>query len=452
MYKRVALTAALLAAGLISVAGRDRASPADAALQRAVGRLGQGRLRRRADDVPGAAGRARTPPPSSSRSRCRPESSSARPSSRPTARTRSSPPTAALLVRDGPRRGGRRRVGRGAHHARARDRGRPRPTSPRSTAARRASVPTDAASRSCACRASADAHARAGSDRRARRPPPNARRARRRSTRLIARTGRIVVRDLDTGRDEEIDTGDLLKTGVTCAADGAVLFAGALESETDREPDLPGPRRQPRHRRSRRATASRCRRRSTPPAARCSSSCRGRDRSARRPRAAGAAAAARTRGGRSGRSRRMRRRPARWRRRRGRRRRLRRRRTSFGILTLARQAGDRERRRAGAVARRPLGRRGSRAPVPRPAAASSACCWRRPTTCRRRSSCARAPSGSTRRRSRADGARVAFQMMPKDDWEIYLVGRDGKNETRVTREIQHDLAAAVPRRRSPARR
>ena len=30
-------------------------------------------------------------------------------------------------------------------------------------------------------------------------------------------------------------------------------------------------------------------------------------------------------------------------------------------------------------------------------------------------------------------------MMPNDDWEIYLVGRDGKGETRVTREIQHDV-------------
>jgi Tol biopolymer transport system component len=38
-----------------------------------------------------------------------------------------------------------------------------------------------------------------------------------------------------------------------------------------------------------------------------------------------------------------------------------------------------------------------------------------------------------------DGARVAFQQMPKDDWEIYLVNRDGSGEVRVTREIQHDL-------------
>jgi len=50
--------------------------------------------------------------------------------------------------------------------------------------------------------------------------------------RVIARTGRIVVRDLETGRDGDIDTGALLKTGVTCAADGAVLFAGAAEADT----------------------------------------------------------------------------------------------------------------------------------------------------------------------------------------------------------------------------
>ncbi len=38
-----------------------------------------------------------------------------------------------------------------------------------------------------------------------------------------------------------------------------------------------------------------------------------------------------------------------------------------------------------------------------------------------------------------DGQRIAFQMMPKEDWEIYVIGRDGADETRVTREIQHDL-------------
>ena len=39
-----------------------------------------------------------------------------------------------------------------------------------------------------------------------------------------------------------------------------------------------------------------------------------------------------------------------------------------------------------------------------------------------------------------DGSRVAFQAMPNDDWEIFVVNRDGSNETRVTREIQHDVA------------
>jgi hypothetical protein len=39
-----------------------------------------------------------------------------------------------------------------------------------------------------------------------------------------------------------------------------------------------------------------------------------------------------------------------------------------------------------------------------------------------------------------DGTRVAFQMMPRDDWEIFVVNRDGKDEARITREIQHDIA------------
>jgi len=38
-----------------------------------------------------------------------------------------------------------------------------------------------------------------------------------------------------------------------------------------------------------------------------------------------------------------------------------------------------------------------------------------------------------------DGGRIAFQMMPKEDWELYSVNRDGSGEQRVTREIQHDL-------------
>ena len=38
-----------------------------------------------------------------------------------------------------------------------------------------------------------------------------------------------------------------------------------------------------------------------------------------------------------------------------------------------------------------------------------------------------------------DGRRVAFQMMPVYDWDIYVIDRDGKNETRLSRDIQHDV-------------
>jgi aminopeptidase YwaD len=37
------------------------------------------------------------------------------------------------------------------------------------------------------------------------------------------------------------------------------------------------------------------------------------------------------------------------------------------------------------------------------------------------------------------GGTIAFQLMPREDWEIYLVDADGKNERRLTREIQHDV-------------
>ncbi len=42
----------------------------------------------------------------------------------------------------------------------------------------------------------------------------------------------------------------------------------------------------------------------------------------------------------------------------------------------------------------------------------------------------------------ADGGRLAFQMMVKDDWEIYTIDRSGANERRVTHEIQHDVLPA----------
>jgi Tol biopolymer transport system component len=39
----------------------------------------------------------------------------------------------------------------------------------------------------------------------------------------------------------------------------------------------------------------------------------------------------------------------------------------------------------------------------------------------------------------ADGSRIVYQMMGREDWELFVVNRDGKGDTRITREIQHDL-------------
>jgi len=38
-----------------------------------------------------------------------------------------------------------------------------------------------------------------------------------------------------------------------------------------------------------------------------------------------------------------------------------------------------------------------------------------------------------------DGKTVTFQMMAREDWELYTVSADGSGERRLTREIQHDL-------------
>lgn len=38
-----------------------------------------------------------------------------------------------------------------------------------------------------------------------------------------------------------------------------------------------------------------------------------------------------------------------------------------------------------------------------------------------------------------DGQRLIYSKMPRADWELFVIGRDGKNETRLTREIQHDI-------------
>lgn len=42
----------------------------------------------------------------------------------------------------------------------------------------------------------------------------------------------------------------------------------------------------------------------------------------------------------------------------------------------------------------------------------------------------------------ADGKRVAYQVMPREDWEIYVVGIDGRDTIRVTRDVQDDFLPA----------
>ncbi len=37
------------------------------------------------------------------------------------------------------------------------------------------------------------------------------------------------------------------------------------------------------------------------------------------------------------------------------------------------------------------------------------------------------------------GERLVYSKLTRTDWELYLIDRDGKNETRLTREIQHDI-------------
>jgi Tol biopolymer transport system component len=38
-----------------------------------------------------------------------------------------------------------------------------------------------------------------------------------------------------------------------------------------------------------------------------------------------------------------------------------------------------------------------------------------------------------------DGQRLAYQKMTRDNWEVFLIKSDGSGETRLTREIQHDV-------------
>ena len=246
--------------------------------------------------------------------------------------------------------------------------------------------------------------------------------------RLIARDGHIVLRDIGSGRDEPIDTGDLLKTSVTCAADGSVLFAGAGETETA-------------------STQIYAARAGGPPRAltqgdgfkvpwRIDAAGRtllflvprqgpfrqgGAGSAPLDPAAADPSAGGGAPGGAGGGGGGFNAAP-----------------TAFGIVTLAGKsvtvngmapALSRDGRsvtwisRAGAATAG-----GEQRLLVAPSDGLDA-----PIELHKGLERLDAPAIS------ADGARVAFQMMPVEDWEIYLVGRDGTHETRVTREIQHDV-------------
>ena len=242
-------------------------------------------------------------------------------------------------------------------------------------------------------------------------------------TRLLARAGRIVVRDLASGQDQELNSGDLLKTGVTCAADGAVLFAGAAENEAAATQIYA----------ARAGAAARALTTGDGFKTPAKIDASGRTLLYVSPRlgpfrggpgagADPAAGAGEGRGGGGGggggggaNA------PA-----------------AFGIVTLAGTSASvagvapalsRDGRyvawivRAGGVA---AGGEQRLLVAPTDALGS-------PVEIRKGVERLDAPALAP------DGSRVVFQAMAKDDWEIFVAGRDGKGDTRVTREIQHDV-------------
>ena len=227
--------------------------------------------------------------------------------------------------------------------------------------------------------------------------------------RLSARSGRIFVRDLDSGRDESIETGDLLKTGVTCAADGVVLFAAAPESETTTTQIYAG-----------RAGAA-----PQPVTSGDGFKVPAKIDAAGRTllflvprqgpfRQAGAASA--TAGGTGGRGNLA---------------------TAFGIVAPGAKASivsgmSPDLSRDGTTVTW-IARPGGSTPEETRLLLAKASDLSSPVELRKGSERIEAPSLSP------DGSRVAFQMTPRDDSEIYVIGGDGRNERRVTREIQHDV-------------
>ncbi|HET7695817.1 MAG TPA: M20/M25/M40 family metallo-hydrolase [Vicinamibacterales bacterium] len=245
--------------------------------------------------------------------------------------------------------------------------------------------------------------------------------------RLIARSGRIVVRDLSSGQEQELNTGDLLKTGITCAADGSVLFAGAGETDaaaTQIYAVRAGAAPQPLTKGEGFKVPSRI-----DAAGRTLLYLVPRQGPFRTASAEGTAAAGEGRGGGGGGGAALNAPSA------------------FGIVTLAgvsttvtgvAPAISRDGRYVAWIVRAGAATSGGEqtllvAPTDAPGS---------PIEVRKGSQRLDAPALS------ADGSRVVFQAMAKDDWELFVAGRDGKDEIRVTREIQHDI---VPQFLGPGR-
>jgi hypothetical protein len=242
--------------------------------------------------------------------------------------------------------------------------------------------------------------------------------------RLVARDGQIVVRDIDGGSDQAIDTGSLLKANVTCGADGAVYFAGAADTDTTvnqiyaghagRAPERVtsgGGFKVP----SKIDAAGRTLlylvprlgpfRQGTPdPTA-----------------ATGAGGGAPVGGGGGGRGGAP---------------------TPFGIVTAGAKPAVPDATPTGLSP--DLSRDGqwvawiaragsSGAPEENQLHVAPSSALGSETIVRRGLERLDAPALAP------DGSRIAFQMTPRDDSEIYVVGRDGKDERRVTREIQNDV-------------
>jgi Tol biopolymer transport system component len=236
--------------------------------------------------------------------------------------------------------------------------------------------------------------------------------------RLIAHDARIMLRDLDSGHDEELQTGDLYKTGILCGVNRSVFFAGAGANETTATQIYS-------------VTAG-----STPEAVtqgdgfKVPSSIDATGRvllflvprvgpfrsgtpAAQTPGAAGDAGGSRGAGGGGANVA-----P-----------------TSFGVLV----GGRASLIRGSAPALSRNGRAVAWIERAAPAAGEQRLMTAStddpgsPVVLHKGTERLDAPAIS------ADGSRVAFQMMPREDWEIYLIARDGDSEMRVTREIQHDI-------------